>query len=244
MASHDDAGAAGTLWRMPDDLWEACERILPPEKPPGTPGRPAVPFRRVLDGILHVLRTGCQWKAVPREFGSGSTIHARFQEWTRRGVWRRLWAEQLRRYDRAHGIGWDRQSADSATVPSPPRRRRDRAGSDQSRETRHQAAPAERPARRPPEPRAQRRQSPRHEGGRGHSRRARGRSSAAHRRPPAAPGSRQGLRLPRDGPGRRGTRLHAPHRPQAAPGRSGTPAACRPRAAALALDHRTDEQLA
>src|SRR5215207_11214673 len=120
MVSHHDASAAPTLWRMPDDLWEVCRRMLPPEKPPGTRGRPVVPFRQVLDGILHVLRTGCHWKAVPREFGSGSTIHARFQEWTRRGVWRRLWAEQLRRYDREHGIGWDRQSADSATVPSPP----------------------------------------------------------------------------------------------------------------------------
>lgn len=218
MASHYDASAAPTLWRMPDDLWEVCQRMLPPEKPPGTRGRPVVPFRQVLDGILHVLRTGCQWKAVPREFGSGSTIHARFQEWTRRGVWRRLWAEQLRRYDRERGIGWDRQSADSATVPSPPRRRRDRAGSDQSRETRHQAAPAERPTRRALESGAQRRQSHRHEARRGHPRWARGRSSAAHRRPPAAPGSRQGLRLSRDGPGGRRTRLYAPHRPQAAPG--------------------------
>jgi transposase len=209
MASHYDASAAPTLWRMPDDLWEVCQRMLPPEKPPGTRGRPVVPFRQVLDGILHVLRTGCQWKAVPREFGSGSTIHARFQEWTRRGVWRRLWAEQLRRYDRERGIGWDRQSADSATVPSPPRRRRDRAGSDQSRETRHQAAPAERPTRRALESGAQRRQSHRHEARRGHPRWARGRSSAAHRRPPAAPGSRQGLRLSRDGPGGRRTRLYA-----------------------------------
>src|SRR5690348_12053675 len=44
-----------------------------PEKPPNTPGRPVVPFRQVMDGILYVLRTGCQWKALPREYGSGST---------------------------------------------------------------------------------------------------------------------------------------------------------------------------
>ena len=120
MASHYDPEAAPTIWRMPDPLWAACRALLPPEKPPGTRGRPAVPFRRVLDGILHVLRTGCQWKAVPREFGSGSTVHARFQEWTRQGVWTRLWADQLRRYDAAHRIGWDWQTTDSATVPSPP----------------------------------------------------------------------------------------------------------------------------
>ncbi len=140
MASHYDATAAPTLWRMPDALWAACQALLPPEKPRGPRGRPAVPFRQVLDGIRHVLRTGCHWKAVPREFGSGSTVHARFQEWTRQGVWARLWAAQLRRYDAVHHLGWNWQAADSATVPSPPRRRRDRARSHQSWQTRHQAA--------------------------------------------------------------------------------------------------------
>ena len=86
MASHYAATAEPTIWRMPDGLWADCRPLLPPEKPPGTRGRPVVPFRQVLDGILHVLRTGCQWKAVPREFGSGSTVHARFQEWTQHGL--------------------------------------------------------------------------------------------------------------------------------------------------------------
>src|SRR5437016_9763918 len=134
MASHYDASAASTLWRMPDDLWAVCRRLLPLEKPPGTRGRPVVPFRQVLNGILHVLRTGCQWKAVPREFGSGSTVHARFQDWVRRGGFRRLWRAQLARYAARYGIGWDWQSADSATGPSPPRRRRQRPGPPPSRE--------------------------------------------------------------------------------------------------------------
>ena len=167
MASHYAADAAPTIWQMPDALWADCRALLPPEKPPGTRGRPAVPFRRVLDGILHVLRTGCQWKAVPREFGSGSTVHARFQEWTRRGVWTRLWGEQLRRYDAAHRIGWNWQTTDSATVPSPPRRCRDRARPHQSGQAGHQAPRPERPARGAVGRGAQRGQSHRHEGGRG-----------------------------------------------------------------------------
>src|SRR2546423_14725005 len=77
MVSHYDPAAEPTLWAMPDPLWEECRPLLPPEQAPGTPGRPAVPLRRVLDGILYVLRTGCQWKAVPRTFGSGSTCHRR-----------------------------------------------------------------------------------------------------------------------------------------------------------------------
>src|SRR5688572_9911308 len=163
MASHDDARAAPTLWRMPDDLWEVCQRMLPPEKPSGTRGRPVVPFRRVLDGILHVLRTGCQWKAVPRAFGSGSTVHARFQDWTQRGVWARLWAAQLRHYEAVHHIGWNWQTTDSATVPSPPRRRRDGPGPDESGQTGHQTACPERPARSALGRRPQRGESYRHE---------------------------------------------------------------------------------
>ena len=135
MTSHYDPAAEPTIWRLPDELWEECGGLLPPQKALGTPGRPVVPFRQVLDGILYVLRTGCQWKAVSPEFGSGSTCHRRFQEWVADGTWERLWADQLERYDAAQGIGWDWQSADSATVPSPPGRGRDRPGPHQSGQT-------------------------------------------------------------------------------------------------------------
>ena len=143
MVSRYDPDAVPTIWRLPDELWAECRELLPPEKPPGTPGRPAIPRRRVLDGILHVLRTGCQWKAVPREFGSGSTCHRRFQQWVADGTWERLWRDQLQRYDQEQGLGWDWQSADSATVPSPPRRRRHRARSDQPGEVGGQTARAQ-----------------------------------------------------------------------------------------------------
>jgi transposase len=70
-----------TIRRIPDDLWEEIKLILPSEKSNKTIGRPVVPFRNVLDAILYVLRTGCQWKMLPKEYGSGSTCHRRFQEW-------------------------------------------------------------------------------------------------------------------------------------------------------------------
>ena len=108
-----------TIWRVPDDVWAMIRPLLPPEKPPGTPGRPAVPFRKVLDGILYVLRTGCQWKAVPKEFGSGSTCHRRFQEWERLGVFEKLWQILVSRYDELRGIQWQFQSLDSVTVKAP-----------------------------------------------------------------------------------------------------------------------------
>ena len=177
MTSHYDPDAEPTIWRILDELWAECQPLLPPQKPLGTPGRPIVPFRTVLDGIVHVLRTGCQWKAVPKEFGSGSTCHRRFQEWMEEGIWQRLWADQLHRYDAEQGIGWDWQSADSATVPSPPRRRRHRPGPDQSGQIGHQAACAQRPARCPAGGGDQCGQPARYEAGRSHPRQ-RGRAAA------------------------------------------------------------------
>jgi transposase len=170
MGSRYDPEAAPTIWELPDDLWAAVQPLLPPEKPLGTTGRPAVPFRTVLNGIVYILRTGCQWKAVPSQYGSGSTCHRRFQQWVADGTWQRLWRAQLARYDHEHGIGWDWQSADSATVPSPPRRRRHRSRPDQSKETGHQAPHRERSAWGTAERRHQRGQPHGHEAGRGDAR--------------------------------------------------------------------------
>jgi transposase len=107
------------LREIPDDLWILMEPILPPDKPSGANGRPPVPNRTVLNGILYVLRTGCQWKMVPREYSSGSTCHLRFQAWVQSGVFERIWRECLQHYDDLKGIDWRFQSLDSATVSAP-----------------------------------------------------------------------------------------------------------------------------
>src|SRR5438128_582582 len=70
-----------TIWEMPDDLWFIVQHVLPREELQRSRGRPWIPPRRILDAVLYVLRTGCQWKAVPRTFASGSTVHRRFQRW-------------------------------------------------------------------------------------------------------------------------------------------------------------------
>jgi transposase len=73
----------------------------------------------VLDGILYVLRTGCHWrKMLPREYGSGSTCHRRFQQWVREGVFEKIWIKLLKIYDDIRGIKWKWQSLDSSSVKS------------------------------------------------------------------------------------------------------------------------------
>jgi transposase len=108
-----------TIKRVPDELWDEIRLIFPSEKPNNTIGRPAVSFRKVLDGILYVLRTGCQWKMLPKEYGSGSTCHRRFQQWSLSKVFERLWTRLLKVYDDVVGIQWNWQSLDSISVKAP-----------------------------------------------------------------------------------------------------------------------------
>ena len=93
--------------------------FLPDEKSDNTIGRPIVPYRKVLDGIMFILRTGCQWKMLPKEYGSGSTCHRRFQEWRGSGIFETLWTKMLKIYDNKIGIKWNWQSLDSISVKSP-----------------------------------------------------------------------------------------------------------------------------
>jgi transposase len=104
---------------VPEELWRRIEPLLPKEKPKPKGGRPPVPARRVLAGVLYRLRTGCPWKALGKQFGSGATCHRRFSAWCRRGVFLKFWQEMLKEYDGARRVGLDWTSLDSATVKAP-----------------------------------------------------------------------------------------------------------------------------
>ncbi len=107
------------FYSIPDELWVRIEPLLPPYQKNPRGGRPRVPDRVVMAGILYRLRTGCQWKALPREFGSGSTCHLRFQECANAGVFAKIHCELLKYYDQKVGIDWDWSSLDGALVKAP-----------------------------------------------------------------------------------------------------------------------------
>lgn len=144
-------------WRVPDTLWERIEPLLP-KKRRRTRGRPRIPLRQVLDGIFYVLRTGCQWKAAPREFGSGSTLHRYFQRWVRKGVFQKLWKEGLSEYDELVGIDWQWQSIDGAMTKAPLGGGKYGSKPHRSREIGNEAVPAYRRRRRATWPGSQRSQ--------------------------------------------------------------------------------------
>jgi transposase len=103
-----------------DELWMVIDSLLPPEPPKPNGGRPRVPDRAALAGIIYVLKSGIPWGMLPRElgFGSGVTCWRRLRDWQKVGVWHRLYRVLLNELGKAGLIDWSRASLDSATVPA------------------------------------------------------------------------------------------------------------------------------
>ena len=116
------------MWSVSDELWTRIEPLMAPRssrepgrtyrRKPGA-GRKPLPGRKAFEGIVFVLRTGIQWNALPRRFGSSSAVHRRFQQWEREGLFRKIWAQGLAEYDGLHGIAWEWQSVDGALCKAP-----------------------------------------------------------------------------------------------------------------------------
>ena len=71
-----------TIWEVSDDLWARIEPILREDwQPSPKGGQPPKDWRPMVDGILHRLRSGCQWNHLPERFGSDRTIHRWFRRW-------------------------------------------------------------------------------------------------------------------------------------------------------------------
>ena len=71
---------------LSDEQWAAIAPLLPTNQP----GAHRVDDRRVLSGIVHVLRTGCRWQDTPAAYGPSTTIYNRFHRWSQRGIWQDL----------------------------------------------------------------------------------------------------------------------------------------------------------
>jgi transposase len=125
-------------FRLPEALVERMEHLLPKFRKSKKGGRPRLSWRPVLDGIFYVMRTGCQWKAVPPEFGSGSSLHRYFQMLVARGVFEHLWAMALLEYDDLKGIDWGWQSMDGAMTKAPLGGEKHRPEPHRSRQRWHQ----------------------------------------------------------------------------------------------------------
>jgi transposase len=139
-------GCASNFHQISDSLWERIKPLLPVYKQSCKGGRPRLPLRDVVTGIVYVLRTGCQWKAMPAQFGSGSAIHAYFQEWVQLGIFEKLWQRALEEYDELKGIDWRWQSLDGAMTKAPLGGEKNREKPDRSWQVGRQTVCADRGA--------------------------------------------------------------------------------------------------
>ena len=103
-----------TIWEVNDELWNILQDILTKLDPPATTGRPRTGQREALNGIIYVMRSGCQWNQLPERFGDDSSVHRTMQRWIVRGVLQRLWAVLIENCAELGGVDWKWQSADGA----------------------------------------------------------------------------------------------------------------------------------
>jgi transposase len=100
--------------RYPSDLtdqeWAILEPLIPPAKPGGRPR--TVDIRCVINAILYVLRTGCQWRALPHDFLPWSTVWSYCRRWRRSGEWERMHTALRERLRRSMG----REATPSAAI--------------------------------------------------------------------------------------------------------------------------------
>jgi len=140
--------ATNQEFRISDTLWERLEPQLPVHTPKAHPlgcHRQRVPDRQVLDGIFFVLRTGCHWKALSATgICSGSTAHARFQEWVQAGVFAKLWDVALQDYEDLIGLDFDWMALDGSLHKAPLGGKKNRAQSHGPRQRWRETQPAHR----------------------------------------------------------------------------------------------------
>ena len=118
---------ATKAWEVSDTFWAKAEPLIPKvkrdkdkeyERRKGA-GRKPMAARKIFEAIVYVLRTGIQWKALPREYGSSSSIHRYFRQWESAGFFRKLWKKGLAEYDEMEGIAWRWQSIDGSMTKAP-----------------------------------------------------------------------------------------------------------------------------
>lgn len=114
-------------WEVTDAFWSRVAPLVPIQERAADReyrrkaggGRKGLAPRRVFEAIVYVARTGCQWKALPKHFGSASSVHKYFQQWESAGFFVKLWRTGLAEYDELEGIAWEWQAIDGAHMKAP-----------------------------------------------------------------------------------------------------------------------------
>lgn len=104
----------GTIWEVNDELWNIIQDTLSDLDPPAVTGRPRTGQREALNGIIYIMRSGCQWNQLPEQFGDDSSVHRTMQRWIAKDVFQQIWAVMIANCQELGGVDWKWQSADGA----------------------------------------------------------------------------------------------------------------------------------
>jgi transposase len=99
---------------LTNEQWEKIEPLLPPQKP--RTGRPAHEHRKMLNGILWILRTGAPWRDLPERYGKWTTVYSRFQRWRKHEVWKRVLADLQTLADQQGELNWELHFEDGTII--------------------------------------------------------------------------------------------------------------------------------
>ena len=138
-----------TIWEIPDELWRRIEPILKEFWPRKATGRKVANWRKMLNGIIFRMRSGCQWEKLPERYGPKSTVHDWFQRWVQGGIFEKIWAVLVQECDELGGVDWQWQSADAMLGKARFGGEKDGQEPHRSREKRDQEEPGDRWRRRP-----------------------------------------------------------------------------------------------
>ena len=104
--------------QLSDEQWNLIEDLFPIRKMTHAGGRPPIPPRPCLEGILWVLISGARWKDLPTHFPSPATCWRRLKEWTEAGIFQKAWSRLLHRLDGVKSIRWEEAMADGTFSPA------------------------------------------------------------------------------------------------------------------------------
>ncbi len=98
--------------------WAKIRPLLPkrPKRPHG--GRPRADDRKVLEGILWILRSGARWQDLPDEFPSPATCWRRLRQWEEQGIWLRIWRAFLAELNERQQVKWSEAFLDGSFAPA------------------------------------------------------------------------------------------------------------------------------
>ena len=99
---------------LTDDQWNTLKRHLPKQK--GKRGRPREDDRRIINGILWIMRTGAPWRDLPERYGPWSTVASRFYRWEKAGIWKRIFQALRKTGDKLGRIDWEIHHVDGTIV--------------------------------------------------------------------------------------------------------------------------------